>query len=670
MTWALPAAALVAWLIGAAAVPARRAALCAGGLAVAAWGAAGLMGLGAWTLALPSPLPVLAFVPGGVSGLWLLLLGSLGIALGLLLDDGADGREGAMGRPATASLAHLTLLMGAGVLAAATPFTLLTAWEAMSGLTFLLFLAARPGRRVYAASSLLLLVSEAGAAALYAVVLFSQGAGASVLAALTPAVRLTLALVAVAAFGTKAALVPFQLWLPVAEPEAPGAVAGFLSGALTAVAFAALLRVLGWLDAAALPLGVAVGGLGLAGLSVGALGALFDGDTKRILAFGTVEAMGTAFLALGLGLILRALNAPAQAATALVGAATLVFAHAGGKLCLFAAAGEVEAAGGGRRLDALGGLMARMPWTGATALVGALGLAGVPPLGTFVGEWLLLESLFMPLPEAGGVHVLLALLGAAVAILAALSLTAYLRWYGTAFLGPGRSERALGVTERAGWPRAGLAVALLPLAAAGIATPWLVPMWQSAYAPGPAVILPLFRAPQLNPTLVGVGAAVGRGLPGAGGVVLTPGGGFSVLSPWDLAWIALGVGAIVYLLVRLWAPGMARPPRRSAPWAGGRAAYIPVMTYTAESLNHPLRLSLAAWVGARAERPHILGGRARRYRVRYRDRLWTYGYLLPARVGATLGEALRSWQGGSVAQYVASILLALAVAAIVSSFAR
>jgi len=144
------------------------------------------------------------------------------------------------------------------------------------------------------------------------------------------------ALVAVAAFGTKAALVPFQLWLPVAEPEAPGAVAGFLSGALAAVAFAALLRVLGWLDAAALPLGVAVGGLGLAGLSVGALGAMFDGDTKRILAFGTVEAMGTAFLALGLGLILRALNAPAQAATALVGAATLVFAHAGGNVATIA----------------------------------------------------------------------------------------------------------------------------------------------------------------------------------------------------------------------------------------------------------------------------------------------------------------------------------------------
>lgn len=667
MTWALPALAAVAWLVGAAAPPARRAALCAGGLAVAAWGAAGLMGVGGWTLTLPSPLPSLSFTPGGVAGLWLLLLGALGFALGLLLEDGRGGR---MARPATASLAHLTLVMGAGVLAATTPFALLTAWEAMSGLTYLLFLAARPGRRVYAASLLLLWVSEAGAAALYAVALFSQGGGAGALGALTPGVRLTLALLAVAAFGTKAALVPFQLWLPVAEPEAPGAVAGFLSGALTAVAFAALLRVVAWLDAPALPLGAAVGGLGLAGLSIGALGALFDGDTKRILAFGTVEAMGAAFLALGLGLFLRALHAPAQAATAFVGAATLVFAHAGGKLSLFAAAGEVEAAGGGRRLDALGGLMARMPWTGATALVGALGLAGMPPLGTFVGEWLPLESLFMPLPEAPGVHVLLAMLGAAVAVLAALSLTAYLRWYGTAFLGPGRSGRAVGVSERPGWPRVGLAVALLPLAAAGIATPWLVPLWQAAYAPGPAVVLPLFRAPQLSPTLVGVGAAVGRGLPGATGVVLTPGGGFSVLSPWDLTWIALGLGAVVYLLVRLGATGMARPPRRTAPWAGGRATYAPAMTYTAESLSHPLRLSLAAWAGVRVERPSVLGGRARRYRVRYRDRLWTYGYLWPARATTALADAFRNWQRGSVAQYVASILLALAVAAIVSSFAR
>ncbi len=169
--------------------------------------------------------------------------------------------------------------------------------------------------------------------------------------------------------------------------------------------------------------------------------------------------------------------------------------------------------------------------------------------------------------------------------------------------------------------------------------------------------------------LVGVGAAVGRGLPGASGVVLTPGGAFAILSPWDLAWIALGLGGAAYLLVRLLAPGMARPPRRTAPWAGGRPAYAPTMTYTAESMSHPLRLSLAAWAGVRVERPSLpRGGSGRRYRVRYADRMWTVAYLRVGRLGARLLSAMRDWQNGSVAQYVASILFALVAAVVVSSF--
>lgn len=670
MSAILPAIAAAAWLAVLGWPAARRAGLGLGAVAVGLWGVAGLYGTGGFTLRLPASLPALAFSPVGAGAVWLLLLGVLGIALSLLLEGpgAASGPGRVAARPATASLMHATLLAAALVVTAGTPFSLITAWEAMSALTFVLFVGSHPSRRVHAASRLLLLVSELGAAALYVAVVVSQGSGTSILANLGPGAREVIALLAVVAFGTKAALVPFQLWLPVAEPEAPGVVAGFLSGALTAVAVAALMRTLGWLDPAPLPIGLVLGALGLAGLSVGSLGALFAGDLKRVLAYGTIEALGAAFLALGLGLVLRSLNAPGQAATAVVGAMTLVFAHAGGKLCLFAVTGEIEAAGGGRRLDALGGLMARMPWSGATSLVGALGLAGVPPLGTFVGEWLLLESLFMPLPTANGVHVFLALLGAAVAILSAVSFTAYLRWYGVAFLGPARSRRAEAVVERGRWPRAGLVWALVPLVAAGVGTPWLVPLWQAAYAHGPAVILPLFRHPQLNATLVGVGAAVGRGLPATSGVVLTPNGAFAILSPWDLTWIALGVGAIAYALVRLFAPGMASPPRRVGPWAGGRLDYSAASTFTAESLSHPLRLSLAAWAGLRTETTTPAGQRTRRYRVRYRDRLWTLGYGRIAHLAAVVGRAAARSQSGSVSQYVASILAALVLAVVIASY--
>ena len=674
MSALLPAVALAAFVLGAGWRAARRSALAVGALVVAAWGVAGLAGAGAFRLAAGAGVPALAFSPLGMNGLWLVLLGTLGLAVALLLGSPAgrgQGRtDGPSGGPATPSLIHITLLAAALVVAARTPFSLLTAWEAMSALTFVLFSAARPGRRVHGAAALLLVVSEVGAAALYVLALLFQGGGDARLAVLAPGLRIVVALLAVVAFGTKAGLVPFQLWLPVVEPEAPGPVAGFLSGALTAVAFAALLRVLGWVDANAAVVGVALGALGLAGLSVGSLGAIFAGDTKRVLAYGTIEALGAAFLALGLGLVLRALDAPAQAATAIVGACLLVLAHSGGKLCLFALAGEIEDSGGGRRLDALGGLMPRLRWGGAYALVGALGLAGVPPLGTFVGEWLLLESLFMPIAHWSGLHVGLELVGAAVAVLSAVGLTAYLRWYGIIFLGPPRTARAERVAERPGWPRLGYGVSLLPLVLGGIATPWLVPFLQQAYAHGPAVILPLFAHPGLNPTLAGVGAVVGRGvLRGAPGVVLTPDNAFAIVSPWDLAAIALIVGATAYLLVRLLAPGMSRPPRRTPPWTGGRPGYTAAMTYTGESLTHPLRLSLAAWAGLRVERSGGLADASpKRYRARYRERLRRHGYDVVARGASRLVACVHAVLNGSVSQYVLLILAALVVAVVASSY--
>jgi hydrogenase-4 component B len=663
-TWLWPAAALAACVIGLSRGALARLALGLGGALLLAWGVSALTGAaGPLLVRLPAPLPSLAFDPTGPSTLWLGLVGVLTLATALLLGSGARAA-----RPDTAPLLHLTALAGAAVLTASTPFTLLLAWEAMSALVFVLFVASRPGRRVHATSYLLLLVSELGAAAVYALALLAQvgvapGHG-------TPALALVIALLAVVGLGTKGALVPFQLWLPVVEPEAPGVVAGFLSGVLTAIAVVALLHVLAWAKPPALPVGAVLGALGLAGLSIGAFGAAFGADAKRVLAYGTIEALGATFLALGLGQLLRALGATAAADAATVAGVLLVFSHAGGKLVLFAATGAVEEQGVGRRLDAMGGLMARMPWVGATAFAAAMGLGGIPPLGTFVGEWLLLESLFMPLPHAGMVHAVLALLGALVAGLAALSLTAYLRWYGIAFLGPPRSEAAARARDAAAGRGIGGILALLALGAPGIGSPWLVPLFQHAYAGGTSLIEPLFRRPAENATLVGVGAAVGRGLPGVSGVVLTPDAAFSILSPWDFTWIALGLGLTVYLVLRLLVPSLRVPARRVSPWAGGTAAFTPRYTYTAEGLSQPLRLALAAWTGLQGSRRVALPGGTVRYRLRYADVLWRGGYLRLHSAWGAAAALLRRSQTGSVSQQVASILVALGIAVIIASYLR
>ena len=81
------------------------------------------------------------------------------------------------------------------------------------------------------------------------------------------------------------------------------------------------------------------------------------------------------------------------AAFALAAALLHTLNHAVFKALLFLGAGAFERAVGALELDRLGGLLRRMPWTGGAFLVGALAIAGLPPLNGFASEWLTLQAL-------------------------------------------------------------------------------------------------------------------------------------------------------------------------------------------------------------------------------------------------------------------------------------
>ena len=98
---------------------------------------------------------------------------------------------------------------------------------------------------------------------------------------------------------------------------------------------------------------------------------------KKILAWTTVSALGTMVMLLGLGV-------PGDAA-----AMTFLLAHALYKGTLFMVAGVVEHQTGEKDVERLGGLLGKMPITAAAALLGALSLAGVPPLFGYTGKYLL-----------------------------------------------------------------------------------------------------------------------------------------------------------------------------------------------------------------------------------------------------------------------------------------
>lgn len=615
-------------------------------------GAQGLAGqTGQLAVALPTPLPALGFSQGGLAGWWLLLAGILMLAAAVVDMD----RRVPAARPV---ILHLLLLGIAVMVTAEGPLGILGGWEAISAASVLLVLTAGGLRQVSRAGFTLLVFAELGSALVYAALVWALAVhGPALPLKLVGSAAVGVSLLGIVGFGTKGGLFPFYGWMPRVEPEASGEVAGILSGLVTAMALAGVLKLLA-MDATASPVvGAVLVGLGLAGAVGGVLFGMVDRDAKRVLAFGSVEVMGLAFTGVGIAVWTRALGMTGIAADAAVAAVVLVSQHAGAKMLLFVLADHIEGLGRGRALERMGGMLRHMPRLGALGMVAVLTLSGVPPLGGFVGEWMLLESLLMPMGSHGHMHIAMGLVGAVLAVVAAAGLTLYLRWFGMVMLGPDRGTGPI-APRRPPPTLAGLLMLVAPVSV-GIGAGWLVPAAQSllgAMGRGPAIVAPLAIHPQLNPTLVGVGAAMFRFLPGVRGTVLTPDATFAIASPWDLMWMIVLAATVTALVVRR------GPVRRIRPWIGGRQGYRADDTFTADALTHPLRLTFATMLGLTQRRSYG-GDDLRPDRLTYRLRVHSpvdRHVLHPlGRWAVRLGAGLRRMQSERVSRHVALVLGAL-----------
>src|SRR6185369_11322085 len=104
----------------------------------------------------------------------------------------------------------------------------------------------------------------------------------------------------------------------------------------------------------------------------GSLYALTQGDLKRLLAFSSIENVGIVALGLGAALVFASEGDATWAGIAFAAALLHVLNHAVFKTLLFLAAGSFERAVGSLDLDRIGGLLRRMPWTGAAFLIGSM----------------------------------------------------------------------------------------------------------------------------------------------------------------------------------------------------------------------------------------------------------------------------------------------------------
>lgn len=176
----------------------------------------------------------------------------------------------------------------------------------------------------------------------------------------------------------KMALVPFHFWTADAEAVAPTPVCVLLSGAMITVGAFAVAR-WWWVVFAGVVPGDAIRhalvGLGVLTALLGAVMCASQRHLKRLLAYSTVAHSGV--IACGIGL----LSGPGLAAAGLYAAG-----HACTKGALFLVTGELLARHETLDEHELHRRGRDMPVAGATFVLGALALAGLPALGTWAGK--------------------------------------------------------------------------------------------------------------------------------------------------------------------------------------------------------------------------------------------------------------------------------------------
>jgi hydrogenase-4 component F len=186
-------------------------------------------------------------------------------------------------------------------------------------------------------------------------------------------------------YGTKVGLAPLHAWLPDAHAEGPTPISAVLSGLLLNVALFALLRfkmvMAGNPDALAPgPLMVT---MGLTSLVFASFMLYRRRDIKRMFAYSSIEHMGIITFAFGMG-------GPLANFAGLLH----MTMHSLTKSAIFFAVGHISQVKGTQKIADIRGLTETHPVLGWGLVLGVVAIAGMPPLGVFMSEFLVVSSTF------------------------------------------------------------------------------------------------------------------------------------------------------------------------------------------------------------------------------------------------------------------------------------
>jgi hydrogenase-4 component F len=198
-------------------------------------------------------------------------------------------------------------------------------------------------------------------------------------------------------YGTKVGLAPLHAWLPDAHAEGPTPISAVLSGLLLNVALYALLRF-------KMILAVSVGTIAPGPLMVvmGLISVIFASlmlyrrrDIKRMFAYSSIEHMGIIVFAFGMG-------GPLANFAGLLH----MTMHSLTKSAIFFAVGHIAQVKGTQKIADIGGLTVTNPVLGWGLMLGVVAIVGLPPLGIFMSEFLVVSSTFARAPWLAAILVL------------------------------------------------------------------------------------------------------------------------------------------------------------------------------------------------------------------------------------------------------------------------
>jgi hydrogenase-4 component B len=375
------------------------------------------------------------------------------------------------GRSVFLGIAFNVLLLSVElVFVAADVIAFLFAWELMTLATAALVATEYEHLETRRAAYLYLVMSHVGTGALIAAFFILASTSGSVSLAtllagdvLSGPARDLVFILFLVGFGVKAGIIPLHVWLPEAHPAAPSSISALMSGVLIKTGIYGIVRFCAFgLGTPPLSWGVLVLIVGGVSAVLGVLYALMQHDLKRLLAYHSIENIGIILLGIGAGMIAVAGGQPGLAAVGVAAGLYHVLNHAVFKSLLFLSAGSLVIATGTRQIEELGGLLRRMPVTGACFLIGAVAISGLPPLNGFASEWLAFQALLHGFQTSTEplVHLLHPIAASLLALTGALAAACFVKAFGVSFLALPRSGAAAAAHEAHAsmvWPQAVLA---------------------------------------------------------------------------------------------------------------------------------------------------------------------------------------------------------------------